>query len=103
MQNRLAVLSCACAVLWLQPAAAQSHAGADPADPRAAVPPPQHASAFTGYRPFSETRPADWRTLNDEVARAGGHVGILRDAATGTPPSASAPGRHRNHHPGGSQ
>lgn len=37
----------------------------------------QYDSAFTGYRPYTEEPVADWRAVNDEVGRIGGHVGIV--------------------------
>lgn len=98
MQLKLAVLYCACAAFWLSPATAQQHANANPADPRAVVPPTQYPSAFTGYRPFRDEKPAPWREVNDEVARAGGHLGIFRNPSGGTTPNATD--SHAGHHPG---
>ena len=48
----------------------------------AAAPSPvvSYRSAFEGYRPFKEEAVTDWRTLNDEVGRVGGHVGIMGGA-----------------------
>lgn len=100
MQIRFAAVCCACATLWLQPALAQQQAGANPADPRADAPSPRHQSAFDGYRPFREEKLRPWREVNDEVERAGGHIGIFGGSAHaghGAPP-ASAPAR-----PGASQ
>lgn len=77
MQLRQTVLSCACAALWLQPAIAQQHAGANPADPRAENPSPQYQSAFDGYRPFRDEKLAPWREVNEEAARIGGQIGIF--------------------------
>ena len=48
------------------------------ADPAAQVPPASYRSAFEGYVPYREQALAPWRELNDDVARASGHVGILR-------------------------
>lgn len=53
----------------------------DPADPQAAVPPSNYRSAFEGYRSLEEPRPIAWREANDEAARIGGHVGVLRGKA----------------------
>lgn len=50
----------------------------DPADPRAHVPPTPYRSAFEGYRSLEEAKPIPWRDANDEAARIGGHIGILR-------------------------
>jgi hypothetical protein len=85
-----ALLYCA-AILAPLTAAAQQPAGtAGPADPAAAVPPVKYESAFAGYVPHREEKLAPWRDVNDEVARAGGHLGIMREAARG---AAAAPGK----------
>ena len=83
--------------------AQQQAAKPHPADPAASVPATKHESAFTGYRGFRDEPLAPWRDVNDEVARAGGHIGIVGGAGrigpgTGSPaakppapPSDSAP------------
>jgi len=58
---------------------AQAGKRPDPADPQARVPAPVYRSAFQGFRRFEEDRPANWREANDEAARVGGHIGILRE------------------------
>lgn len=52
---------------------------ADPADPRAPVPPSSYRSAFEGYRSLEEPKSVPWRDANDAAARIGGHIGILRE------------------------
>jgi len=81
MQIRIAALCCACTALCLQPAMAQQPARANPADPRAEAPAPRYQSAFDGYRPFRDEKLQSWRDINDEVARAGGHIGIFGGGA----------------------
>lgn len=61
-----------------------------PADPRAAVPPVQHRSAFVGYRALGAAEPADWRTANDRVARIGGWRAYTREAHAPVPAPAPA-------------
>lgn len=63
-----------------------------------AVPAAQYRSAFEGYRPFREEPVADWRAVNEEVGRVGGHIGIMRPpsgpagrAESGQPPARGAP------------
>ncbi len=68
-----------------QPAAARP----DPANPQASAPVFQYESAFTNFRGFREAPLAPWRDVNEDVARAGGHVGIFRGA--GTPSRAPTP------------
>ena len=63
--------SSACVAVAAQP---------DPADPAAAAPAVNYESAFTGYQPFREEEVRDWRALNEEVSRAGGHIGIMGGA-----------------------
>ena len=66
-------------------AAAQPTAShTNPADPDAPAPALQYESAFTDYRAFRETPLAPWRDVNDEVARVGGHLGILRGQGSRT-------------------
>jgi hypothetical protein len=76
------------ASIWLLAAlvsAAGSAAAAQPLpgsiDPNAAAPAVQYESVFSAYRPYQEPVVAPWRDVNDEVARAGGHVGIMGGAA----------------------
>jgi hypothetical protein len=92
MQPKFAVLYCALAAAWLSPAAAQQSARSHPADPAVAVPAVTYTSAFTGYQPLGTEKTGPWRELNDEVGRAGGHVGILRGSGT-----ASATGKAASH------
>ena len=61
-----------------------------PADPAAPVPAMRYESAFSGYSSFREEPLAPWRNVNDEVARVGGHIGIVGGAGrigpgTGSP------------------
>ena len=63
--------------------AQQQGAKPHPADPAAPVPAVKYESAFSGYRGFREEPIAHWRDVNDEVARAGGHIGIVGGAQGG--------------------
>lgn len=111
MQPRLAALCCACAALWLQPALAQQHTRANPADPRAETPATGHQSAFDGYRPFRDEKLAPWLDVNEEVGRVGGQTGIFGSAGhTGhggakpventLTPGIAPPATHSMHGPG---
>jgi hypothetical protein len=62
----------------------------NPAQPDAPVPTAQYESVFAGYVSYREEKLVPWREVNDAVARAGGHIGILRGAAK---PAATTPGR----------
>jgi hypothetical protein len=76
--------------------------------PLAPAPEIGYRSAFSDYRPFREEPVTNWRGLNEDVARAGGHAGIMRgtDAAAAqqrpNEPSGervqSAPGRAPDAH-----
>lgn len=72
----LYLLAIACA----STASAQDLRRAEPKDALAPVPPATYRSAFEGYAGFRDEEPLDWRKLNDEVAKAGGHLGIFRGA-----------------------
>jgi hypothetical protein len=50
-------------------------------DPNAPIPGVQYESVFSGYQPYREPEVTPWRDVNDEVARAGGHVGIMGGAS----------------------
>ena len=89
-------------------AAATLHAGATAAQQ------PQYDSAFTAYQPYREQPVADWRAVNEEVGRIGGHIGIVGgasghashgtakpSAADGQPPQRGAPAAHG--HPRGAR
>lgn len=47
------------------------------ADAAARVPEARYESAFAGYVPYQEQKPAPWRDVNDEVRKAGGHISII--------------------------
>lgn len=62
-----------------------------PTDPAAAAPAVRYESAFAGYVPHQEPEIAAWRDVNDEAARIGGHIGILRQSGMhGGKPSAGS-------------
>ena len=65
---------------------AQGESRPDPAAPQSAAPPLKYESAFDGFRPFQEQDVASWREVNEEVARVGGHMGVLKSgqASEGT-------------------
>ena len=49
---------------------------------------PKYESAFTGYQPYRDEKPANWRDVNDTAAVLGGHNAHLRDIVTGIDPAA---------------
>ncbi len=53
------------------------------------VPDVQYQSAFKDYQPFRAQNLAPWRELNDEVHKAGGHLGIF-SSRPGVPQASSA-------------
>ena len=85
MKTALRLICCGTAALIAGAAAAESTSVPHPADPSAAVPAPRYDSAFNGYVRQREEKPAPWRDVNDEVARVGGHIGILRGAVQHKP------------------
>ena len=73
-------------------------AQAQPTDAAAPVPPAGYRSAFEGYRASVDEPVADWRALNEEVARVGGHAGIMRGAGTNHPHPVPPPDGEGTHH-----
>jgi len=70
----------ALAALAPHAAAQQPAAKPHPADPAAPAPAVKYESALAGYRGFREEPLAPWRGVNEDVARAGGHLGIFGGA-----------------------
>jgi len=60
-------------------ASAQTGARPDPADPKVPVPAPVYRSAFEGFQRLEAGKRSTWREANEEAARIGGHIGILRE------------------------
>jgi hypothetical protein len=98
MQPKFAVLCCVLAALVLQSAAAIAQSRGNPADPTVAVPATRYSSAFASYQPLGDEKVAPWREINYEAARIGGHLGMFRNQAAGSPPAPT--GGHAGHHPG---
>jgi len=79
-------------------AAAQTSATQAERAPRPAAGPYDSNSAYADYRPYREERLRSWREVNEEVARIGGHAGVMGKAAqqAARPPEDAgsvAPGR----------
>lgn len=78
-----ALLYCAFALTPLAVFAQQPPARNHPADPGATAPAATYESVFAGYLPYRDEQLASWREVNDEAARAGGHLGIFGGAGHG--------------------
>lgn len=89
------ILRCGLCAVFLGLAAlaqAQNRAAApDPLDPQAAVPPAQHRSALSAYRPLAETPVGSWKDANERVNRIGGWRAYAREAAQPAAAPASSP------------
>jgi hypothetical protein len=59
---------------------AQSGDANDARAPAAKAPAVTYRSAFEDYRPYREQELASWREVNEEVARVGGHIGVMKNA-----------------------
>ena len=90
---KLFIAFAALAALAPHATAQQPAAIPHPADSAVPVPTLKYDSAFSSYRGFREEPLAPWRGVNDEVARAGGHIGILKGAhgSGAAKPAAKAP------------
>lgn len=87
----------ALAALTAGSAAAQERR--DPADAKAKAPAVEYRSAFESYRPYTEPELASWRAVNEEVRKAGGHIGLMRGQGQEKPPAepAAKPPAHGGH------
>ena len=85
MKTAIRLICCGTAALLAGAAVAESANAPNPADPSARVPAPRYDSAFSDYVRQGDDKLAPWRDVNDEVARVGGHIGILRGAAQSRP------------------
>ena len=54
---------------------------ASAADAGARVPETRYESAFSSYQPYREQKLAPWRSVNDDVHKAGGHLGVVGGAS----------------------
>ncbi len=69
----------------------------DPANPGEIVAAPRYESAFKDYQPLAEANESPdqlWQSMNQEMARLGGHVGQIRETGandTGAPTTSSSP------------
>jgi hypothetical protein len=80
--------------------AAQTAAKPDPADPKVRTPSVEYRSAFAEYQKYSEPELVPWRAANEEVAAAGGHVGMARGQGKGEDKAqkpAAKPPAHEGH------
>lgn len=67
-------------------------------DPAAVAGTPSYHSAFSDYRAMEDAAPQDWRSVNDAVARTGGHGGALKETdAPENKPDAASPAGHTGH------
>jgi hypothetical protein len=82
-------------------ALAQSGGAVDPRAPEVRVPAATYESAFRDYRPYREQELASWREVNEEVARVGGHIGVMKNAGKPDKPQKDekpAAGAHQGMH-----
>jgi hypothetical protein len=67
-------------------------------DPAATTGSPAYHSALDNYRPMGDATPQDWRSVNDAVARTGGHAGALKEPnIPAAKPDAASPAGHAGH------
>ena len=79
------------------PGAARAQAGppsvqrAEPADPKAAVPPLVYRSSLSRYQAFTEPDVAPWRQTNELVRQRGGWRAYAREAQEPAMPTVTTP------------
>ena len=77
------------ALAAVAPLAAAQQPRPEPTDPTVPVPAFRYESGFGSYRGFRDEPLAPWRELNDDVARVGGHAGIVRGGQVEPPADAN--------------
>ena len=93
------------AALCLPPLAFAQAVRADPADANGPAPALRYQSAFADYKPWQDTRPGDWRAVNDNVRQAGirsshpGHPMSAVPAVAASAPVAKPPAPAHGSHP----
>lgn len=100
VSRSLGIIGVVCGSLWCL-AAVHAASQPQPADPGARVLRTEYRSAFARYRAFRDERLANWKSLNEDVERAGGHLGIMRATPAPIPPAPAKPapaGRGTTHH-----
>ena len=83
---------------WLAPAMALSFplaalaqpATADSGKAGALAPPSAYRSAFAGYKSWQDTKPGDWKAMNDAVGKSGGHSMSMPMGSNASPAPAPA-------------
>ena len=80
MHRVIAVLLYGSAMLASDATSADLPARSDAANPAAGAPALKYESAFANYRRYEDQPLRRWTEVNDEVAKAGGHIGIFRGA-----------------------
>jgi hypothetical protein len=93
MNNIFRRLAPAVALCLPLPAFAQA-GQPDPADPKTPAAALRYQSVFVGYKPWQDSKPGDWRAVNDTVrdaaAKGGAHAGHAMPAAAPSSPPAPA-------------
>lgn len=66
--------------------------GTQPVTAAASGPPLRYQSAFADYKPWQDTKPGDWKAMNDAVGKSGGHsMSMPMGSASAPAPAASKP------------
>ena len=79
MNNPLSWLAGAIALGLPLLVAAQAR-GSDPTQAKQTTPPLRYDSAFADYKPWQDTKPSDWRGVNDALLKDVPGVAVLGDA-----------------------
>ena len=66
-------------------ACAQQKTRPDPADSKVSVPPVVYATPFRQYHTLGDEAVSSWKTVNEEVEKAGGWKAYLREAQNPAP------------------
>ncbi|HLL17744.1 MAG TPA: hypothetical protein VK439_03085 [Rubrivivax sp.] len=99
MNNKPLMVLAGAWALCLPPLVVAQTGNFDPSQARQPAAPLRYESAFANYKPWQETKPGDWRAINDALLKDAAQAGVQAGPAAAMPvakpsanPAPSTPG-----------